>query len=215
MSSRGILTVANHPLLAQDFTAKCVGVTDGDTITVLVGVEQVKIRLEGIDAPERGQDFSNRAKQFTSNLVYGKHVHIVPKEKDLYGRLVARVRVDDRDVSMDLVKVGLAWHYKKYSDDPTLAAAEREAKAERIGVWSLADPIPPWELKQGEGGTWSRAVAEPSSVAPGTVYHGNLRSRIYHGPGCRYYNCKNCTREFSSKEEAHRAGFRGCKICKP
>ena len=112
------------------------------------------IPLEGIDAPERGQDFATKAKQFTSSLVFGKHVHILPREKDRYGRLVARVRVDDTDVSLELVKAGLAWHYKKYS------------------------------------------------------------SRIYHDPGCRYYNCKNCSREFGSKEEAHSAGYRGCKICR-
>ncbi len=116
-------------LPAQDFTAKCVGVTDGDTITVLVGTEQMKIRLEGIDTPETGQDFATKAKQFTSSLVFGKHVHILPKEKDRYGRLVARVRVDDRDVSLELVKAGLAWHYKKYSGDPTLASAKQQARA--------------------------------------------------------------------------------------
>lgn len=106
---------------------------------------------------------SSKAKQFTSNLVFRKHVHILPKEKDRYGRLVARVRVDDTDVSLELVKAGLAWHYKKYSSDPALAGAEQQARAEGVGVWSLADPIPPWELKQGEGGTWARAVAETLS----------------------------------------------------
>ncbi len=127
-------------LFAQDFISKCVGVTDGDTITVLVGLEQIKIRLEGIDTPERGQDFSDRAKQLTSSLVFGKYVHILPKERDRYGRLVARVRVNDRDVSLELVKAGLAWHYKKYSSAPELVVAERQAKAERLGVWSLAEP---------------------------------------------------------------------------
>ena len=116
-------------LLGQNFTAKCVGVADGDTITVLVGTEQMKIRLEGIDTPERGQDFATRAKQFTSGRVFGKQVHILPKEKDRYGRLVARVQIDDDDISLELVKAGLAWHYKKYSSDPELAAAEQQNKS--------------------------------------------------------------------------------------
>ncbi len=103
-----ILCLVLPSLHAQDFTAKCVGVTDGDTITVLVGLEQMKIRLEGIDTPETGQDFATRAKQFTSGLVFGKHVHILPKEKDRYGRLVARVQVEGKDVSLELVKAGLA-----------------------------------------------------------------------------------------------------------
>ena len=70
-----IVFLVTSLLPAQDFTAKCVGVTDGDTITVLVGTEQMKIRLEGIDTPETGQDFATKAKQFTSSLVFGKHVH--------------------------------------------------------------------------------------------------------------------------------------------
>ena len=126
---------------------------------------------------------------------------------------MARVRVDDRDVSLELVKAGLAWHYKKYSSDPELAAAEQQARAEGVGVWSLADPIPPWEQRRGDSGTWERAVE--SSSQSGTVYHGNVSSRIYHDPGCRYYNFKNCTREFRSKDEAHSGGYRGCKICRP
>lgn len=126
---------------------------------------------------------------------------------------MAGVRVDDTDVSLELVRAGLAWHYKKYSSDPTLASAERQARAERAGVWSLADPLPPWEQRRGTSETWERAVE--SSSQSGTVYHGNVSSRIYHDSSCRYYNCKNCTREFRSKEEAHGAGYRGCKICKP
>ena len=94
-------------VLGQNFTAKCVGVTDGDTITVLVGTEQMKIRLEGIDTPERGQNFSTRAKQFTSGHVFGKQLHILPKEMDRYGRLVARVQIDGDDISLELVKTGL------------------------------------------------------------------------------------------------------------
>jgi len=159
--------VAAFPLSAQDFIAKCVGVTDGDTITVLVDTDQMKIRLEGIDAPERGQDFSSRAKQLTSGLVFGKQVHILPKEKDRYGRLVARVQVDGTDVSTESVKAGLAWRYKLYSSEPGLARAEQQSKAEGVGVWSLADPIPPWALRRAEGGTWTRAVSATSSAALG------------------------------------------------
>ena len=104
------------------------------------------------------------------------------------GELKTRVRVDDRDVSLELVKSGLAWHYKKYSSNPTLASAEQQARAEGAGIWSLPDLIPPWEQRRGSSGTWERAVE--SSSQSGIVYHGNKSSRIYHDPGCRYYNCK-------------------------
>ncbi len=100
---------------AQTFTAKVVGVHDGDTITVYDGREQTRIRLDGIDCPENGTDFSQRAKQFASDLVFGKQVRIEGKERDRYGRLVARVKVDGTDVSLALVEAGLAWHYKRYS----------------------------------------------------------------------------------------------------
>ena len=133
------------------FTARCVGVTDGDTITVLSGTERTKIRLQGIDTPERGQDFSKKATRFTSRLVAGQQVRIFPRERDRYGRLVARVEVDTKDVALELVKAGLAWHYKRYSSDLGLAAAEQQARAEKLGIWSLADPTPPWEFKRREG----------------------------------------------------------------
>ena len=105
---------------AQTFTAKVVGVHDGDTITVYDGREQTRIRLDGIDCPELGADFSQRAKQFTSGLVFGKQVRIEGKERDRYERLVARVLVNGTDVSVALVEAGLAWHYKQYSNDQVL-----------------------------------------------------------------------------------------------
>ena len=117
-----IVLLVTGLLSAQDFIAKCVGVTDGDTITVLVGLEQMKIRLGGIDTPETGQDFANRAKQFTSRLVFGKHVHILPKEKDRYGRLVARVRVDDTDVSLELVKAWSGLALQKVLQRPRISS---------------------------------------------------------------------------------------------
>ena len=98
----------------QTFDAKVVGGSDGDTITVYDGREQTRIRLDGIDCPETGADFSQRAKQFTSELVFGKQVRIEGKERDRYGRLVARVIVNGTDVSLALVEAGLAWHYKQY-----------------------------------------------------------------------------------------------------
>ena len=122
---------------AFEFMGKVVGVTDGDTISVLRDGKAVKIRLDGIDCPERGADFSSKATKFTSALVFGKNVEVRGKENDRYGRLVARIVVDDQDVSVALVQAGLAWHYLKYSSDPVLSRAEATAKAAEIGVWAL------------------------------------------------------------------------------
>ena len=103
------------------------GVTDGDTIKVLRDGRAVTVRLEGIDCPEAGDDFSTKAKNFTSSLVFGKTVTVRVKETDQYGRLVSRVLVGDQDVSVQLIQTGLAWHYTHYSSDPVLAQAEKTA----------------------------------------------------------------------------------------
>ena len=158
-------------LSAQTFSGKCVGVSDGDTIKVLREGKETKIRLEGIDCPETGAPFSAKAKKFTSSLVFGKTVTVRVKETDRYGRLVARVLADGQDVSIALVQAGLAWHYTMYSSDPALAQADKTARAAQIGIWSLRNPIPPWEVKAER----ARATREPSVTSTeetGIVYHG-------------------------------------------
>ena len=182
---------------AQTFTAKCVGGHDGDTITVYDGQKQTRIRLEGIDTPEKGADFSQRAKQFTSDLAFGKEVRVEGKELDRYGRLVARVFVGEYDVSLGLVEAGLAGHYKQYSDDPALVAAGapgavREA---RSLVATESDPA------VGIPCRWRSFIRERSIP-------GNSKSKVYHAPGCQYYDCSNCTVGLATKEGAASRGFR-------
>ena len=117
-------------------------------LTVLRGNRQIRIRLEGIDCPELHQSFGTRAKQFTSNLVFGKKVTVDPKYLDRNGRTVARVSIEGKDTSVTLVQAGLAWHYKHYSSDPLLAKAEEQARRLKKGLWSEARPIPPWEWRR-------------------------------------------------------------------
>jgi micrococcal nuclease len=144
-----ILAILATPLLlAGTFTGKCVGVTDGDTISVMHAGKAVKIRLDGIDCPERGQDFGTRARQFTSAMVFGKQVEVLERDTDKYGRTVARVIVDGMDVSVELVRAGLAWHYKQYSKDPVLAKAEVEARGAKRGLWAMPGAVPPWEWRK-------------------------------------------------------------------
>jgi micrococcal nuclease len=187
------------------FDAKVVGVADGDTITVLRDRQQIRIRLDGIDCPEGGQAFGNRAKQFTSAMVFAKTVTISPRDVDRYGRTVARVYVDNRDVSLELVKAGFAWHYKKYSSDPVLAQAEIEARNAKAGLWADPHAIAPWEFRHPPPGTQLLA-----SVGP---FHGNLRSKVFHAPGCQHYECPNCRMSFASIAEAESAGYRRHTTC--
>jgi endonuclease YncB( thermonuclease family) len=131
------------------FDALVVGVHDGDTITVLRDRQRIRVRLHGIDCPELGQPFGRPAKRLTSSLVFHQVVHLVPRDVDRYGRLVAVVFVGHTDVNLELVRRGLAWHYTRYSSDPQLAAAERSARAARLGLWADAHPIPPWDWRHG------------------------------------------------------------------
>jgi micrococcal nuclease len=190
---------------APSFQASVIGVADGDTITVLRDHQQTRIRLDGIDCPEGGQAFGARAKQFTSSLVFGRDVRIEPRDTDRYGRTVARVYVETKDVSLELVKAGFAWHYKQYSNDPTLSQAEIEARNARAGLWADPHAVAPWEFRHPPPGTKSLV-----SVGP---FHGNLRSKVFHAPGCQHYECPNCRMSFTSIADAEAAGYRRHAAC--
>ena len=99
---------------SQIYDGKVVGVTDGDTITVLVGTEQKKIRLAEIDAPEKSQAFGNLSKMMLSEKVFGKEVRVTVSNKDRYNRYVGKVTCNGRNVNEEMVKEGYAWHYKQY-----------------------------------------------------------------------------------------------------
>jgi micrococcal nuclease len=170
----GLIAIAAVVALAtapagETFSGRVVGVTDGDTITVLRGNQPVRVRLEGIDCPERGQDFGTRARQATSALVYAKEVRVEVRDHDRYGRIVGRVFVGDTDVSLALVEQGLAWHYKKYSSEQALAEAEQRAREAGRGLWSRADAVPPWEFRHGGRGASSSApsAGREARAAPG------------------------------------------------
>ena len=138
----------------QTFSARVVGVLDGDTIDVLSADRtQTRIRLAGIDAPEKAQPFSQRSKQLLSDLVFGKTVEIEWSKRERYGRVVGRVLLDGRDMNLEMVKAGLAWHYKTYEreqrpEDRTLyATSETAARKKRIGLWTDLNPTAPWDYR--------------------------------------------------------------------
>ena len=128
----------------------CVEVVDGDSIKVIQGGKRQNIRLYGIDAPEiGGQPFGMRAKEFTDSMVSGKIVHVVPVTKDRYGRTVAWVYVDGKNLSHELLDVGLAWWFRKYAPkDTELGDLESRARAARRGIWSQSRPVPPWRYRR-------------------------------------------------------------------
>lgn len=109
--------------------------------------EQIKIRLEGIDGPESKQDFGQKAKQAAADLCFNKFVRVEQSGTVRYGRVLGWVYVGDVCVNKELVRMGLAWHYKQYNKDPELAKLENEAKAKNLGLWSTGNEIPPWEWR--------------------------------------------------------------------
>ena len=136
-----------------DFSGKVVA--DGDTVSVLRdGTNTVKIRLNGIDCPEKRQAFGTRAKQFTSDLAFGKTVTVIEKEKDRYGRTVGEIILPDgRSLNRELVRAGFAWWYRHYAPkDAELEALEAEARAGKLGLWidlnTAAPPVPPWAYRK-------------------------------------------------------------------
>lgn len=133
-----------------DLSGKVISIMDGDTFKLLtIENNTVKIRLNGIDAPEKGQDFSRASKEFLGKLLAGTTIRVVDKGKDKYGRTIGDVYTENGlMVNLELVKAGLAWHFLKYSHDPQLAAAELEARQHKTGLWQLAEPVAPWDYRK-------------------------------------------------------------------
>jgi endonuclease YncB( thermonuclease family) len=127
---------------------RVVGVTDGDSLTCLTAAkQQVKVRLHGIDAPERGQPYADRSKQALSDLVFGKDVTVEDRGPDRFGRTVGRVTVGGVDVNRELVARGMAWHYARYDKSRELRDAEKAARAAKAGLWTDPHACPPWEWR--------------------------------------------------------------------
>ena len=142
---------------AETITGRVVGVADGDTITVLDGGKvQHKIRLSGIDAPEKKQAFGNRSKESLSDLAFDKMVDVETSKRDRYGRQIGKVLVNGRDANMVQLERGMAWFYRKYqgeqspNDRRLYEAAEDAAKAGKRGLWRDADPIALWDFRHGK-----------------------------------------------------------------
>ena len=140
---------------AETLLGKVIHVQDGDSITVLDDTRtQHKIRLTGIDAPERRQAFGNVAKESLAEQVAGQSVAVEWDKVDRYGRKVGKVLLGGLDSNLVQVKRGLAWHYKKYereqspADRQSYAVAEAEARAAKLGLWRDAAPLPPWHFRR-------------------------------------------------------------------
>jgi micrococcal nuclease len=135
---------------SQQLTAKVIGIADGDTYEALLPDKTtLKIRMQGIDAPEKGMPFYQVAKNYLSQLCFGRNVRIEKLSTDRYGRTIARTYLhgQEKEVGLMMIEAGLAWHFKKYSSDKELAAAEIGARKNKKGLWVDTDCIAPWDYR--------------------------------------------------------------------
>jgi micrococcal nuclease len=135
---------------AQDtVAAKAIRIMDGDTFEALIeGNVTERIRLHGIDCPERNQPYSDAAKDKLVDLIFSKQIKFIRMAVDRYGRTVAMVFVDNTNVNESLLRAGLAWHFKRYDHNPAWDALERTASAKRLGLWADAQRMPPWNWRK-------------------------------------------------------------------
>jgi endonuclease YncB( thermonuclease family) len=156
-----LLIACNNQQQEPELTlsGKVVGVADGDTFTLLLPNNTTKkIRLHGVDAPERGQAFGTVSRQRLSELVFQKGVSVVQTDTDQYGRVVGIARVEGLVVNEEMLRSGLVWHYTEYDDNPRWAELEREARRKRVGLWSERAPVAPWEWRRAQREARKRAA---------------------------------------------------------
>jgi endonuclease YncB( thermonuclease family) len=142
----------------KTITSRVVKIADGDTLTVLDETNtQHKIRLAGIDAPEKAQPFGTKSRENLAAKVFGKTVRVEVIDVDRYKREVGRIYLGDRFINLEMVRNGFAWRYVRYDKPGEFTAAEGEARDARRGLWSDPNPVPPWEWRR-----WQRRA--PRSI---------------------------------------------------
>ncbi|WP_288841844.1 thermonuclease family protein [uncultured Deefgea sp.] len=193
------LLLCSSSLFAQTLTGQVIGVSDGDTATVLTNDRKpIKIRLAQIDAPEKAQAFGERSKQSLSDLIYGKNVSVEVETTDKYGRTVGKIMVGNVDANLEQVKRGMAWFYVQYGRDSLYRDAESKAKSAKIGLWSENSPVPPWEWRRGAK-SGKDTNSGPSSEVTKTLASSSMQVSNSAGFTCGQ---KRYCKEMSSCEEA-------------
>ncbi len=136
------------PVRSQVIYGKATYISDGDTFR-FISIDSIKykVRIAGIDCPERLQPFGLEAKEFVMHRILETGISINIKNTDRYGRKVASVCFDGKDLGAELLKMGLAWQYNTYSKDLKMKKFEQKARKKKLGLWSVANPIPPWEFR--------------------------------------------------------------------
>ena len=180
------------PSFCFGWSGKVVHVADGDTITVLRDGHRIKVRLYGIDTPEKKQWYGQNAKTFTSSQVMDKTVDVQEIDVDRYGRVVGLVSIGDLVLNRHLLEYGYAWVYHQYCKKPFCSEwskVEAEARGAKRGLWKNPNAVPPWEYRRAKRGKSSRKTAKaPVASGSGFDCSGNL------------YNCKDFKTQRQAQE---------------
>ena len=212
--------------VAQTFSGKVVGVTDGDTISVMRGGKAIKIRLHGIDAPESHQAFGTKSKQFASDMVYGQVVRVEARSSvyDRYGRFIGEVFTrSGTSLNHESVRAGMSWWYREYAPkDTALQKLEAEARTAKRGLWSERNPTKPSDFRHGMPSSQParKSVPQTNTRAFGTLSKQDATTSVYvtrtgskyHREGCKYLRGSQIR---MSKKSARSGGYSPCSVCKP
>ncbi len=173
--------------LSQDITGNVVKIHDGDSFLLETADSIYRVRLSGIDCPEINQPYGAEARDFTESYI-SDSVTITPLTVDRYGRTIADVFVGGRLINLILVEHGYAWHYKRYSSDSTLAAAEEQARAKQRGLWSDEYIVAPWDWRSGNY-DWRKFIADDVGKVFACI--GSENMHFHHSNYCS--DLESCT----------------------
>ena len=147
--SKCIGNYENNNLIRTTISSpKIISISDGDTYDILIDNKKIVIRMDAIDAPEKGMPYWKKSKQMLSNLIFGKEIKIKIVKMDNHGRYVGRTYAGTLDISAEMIKTGMAWHYKEYNKEDLLAQLEILARQNQIGLWADQKVFAPWEIRK-------------------------------------------------------------------
>lgn len=199
---------------------KVIGIKDGDTIELLKNNQPVTVRLYGVDAPEKNQPYGTQAKNFASELAFGKYVLLQEKGQDRYGRTIAEVLLPDgRSLNQELVANGFAWYYKAYANDPKLGYLENDARRLERGLWSQPNPVAPWDFRKNKRdkskAAASKPIAKPADASREVFICPTGSAETYHlKPDCYVLNrCKGQIETVTRGHAVVNLRRTACKVC--
>jgi len=202
-----LTTIISHDCYSQTYTGTIISVTDGDTYIFQTEHGSLKIRSEGIDAPETVQPYGKEATAFMEQYL-NKEALVIANGLDRYGRTIGTLIIDEEDINLSMLQSGLAWFYKAYSDNIEYQEADSTARALNQGLWAEDAPVPPWQWRNKR-----EKFPGPELSETQVIICTSKSSYTYHKYYCQ--GLKRCKSEMKvvNLKEAKGAGRKECGWC--